>query len=60
MFFWSLKLLVSGVPSVVQWVKTPAAAAQVTAEVQFQSLGPVQWVKPYGFDTAMARAQSLA
>ena len=33
-----LKGLSEGVPAVAQWVKNPTAVAQVTAEVQVQSL----------------------
>lgn len=31
------KMRISGVPAVIQWIKNPTEAAQVTAEVQVQS-----------------------
>ena len=46
----------SGIPTVAQWIKNPAAASQVAMEVWVQSLA-WQQVKESG---AAARIQSLA
>ena len=42
-----------GVPTVVQWVKNPNAAAQVTMESTGLIPGLVRWVKGSGFGIAV-------
>ena len=43
--YWSYTKNTLGVPTVALWAKNPSSVAQVAAEAQVQSQGPVQWVK---------------